>query len=311
MNTVLFGDARASLATFKAFGVKAQMCVTSPPYFRQRDYGVEGQFGQEETPEEYVANLVDVFRGVRDLLADDGTFWLNIGDGWASRGGQGPQTNAGAQRGSGVQVTKSARFHGGEYKEKDLFGIPWMLAFALRADGWYLRQEIIWAKAESGDAREGRCMPSSATDRFTTSHETIFLLSKQPKYHFDADAVKEPAQDWGKPRDRSNMRGGTTDPHLKHGGLSRVDHPMGNRRSVWRVSPAGFKGAHFAVYPWRLIEPCVLAGSRPGDIVLDPFMGSGTTAGVALKHGRQYIGCELNREYESLQAERIASIISA
>jgi len=309
MNTVLFGDCRQSLRTFAAFGVKAQVCVTSPPYFGLRSYGDGAdEMGKEETPEEFVQNLVEVFRLVRDVLADDGVVFLNMGDSYASRGGQGPQTNAGAMRGSGEQVTKSNRFHGGEYKVKDLIGVPWMLAFALRADGWYLRQEIIWAKAESGDAREGRCMPESVRDRFTKAHEQIFLLSKAPTYYFDVDAVKEPAQDWGKARDRTNMRGGTDDPKLKHGGLSKVNHPMGNRRSVWRVNPGGFKGAHFAVFPAALVEPCVLSGSRPGDIVLDPFMGSGTVAGVALKHGRQYIGCELYESYRELQGQRIAQI---
>ena len=280
MNTILYGDVRQSLKTFAAFGVRAQVCITSPPYFGLRGYGDHAaELGKEETPEEFVANLVGVFRLVRDVLADDGVAFLNLGD------------SAG--------------------KNKQILGIPWRVAFALQADGWILRQEIIWAKAESGDAREGRCMPESVRDRFTKAHEQIFLLSKQPSYYFDVDAVKEPAQDWGKPRDRTAMRGGTDDPKLKHGGLSKANHPMGNRRSVWRVNPGGFKGAHFAVFPAALVEPCVLSGSRPGDIVLDPFMGSGTVAGVALKHGRQYIGCELYREYEPLQAQRIAQIVSS
>jgi DNA modification methylase len=192
-------------------------------------------------------------------------------------------------------------------KAKDLIGIPWMLAFALRADGWYLRQEIIWAKGTSGARREGNVMPESVRDRCTKAHEQLFLLSKRPSYYFDADAIKEPAQDWG-PRDRSQFRGGTDDPKLKHHGLANGSIEMGNRRSVWRVNPTPYRGAHFATFPPALIEPCVLAGSRPGDTVLDPFMGSGTTAGVALKLGRQYVGCELNPEYRELQVDRIARI---
>ena len=348
MNTILWGDCRASLATFKAFGVKAQTCVTSPPYYGLRSYLPDGhpdkalEVGAEETPEQFIAGLVEVFRSVRDVLADTGTAWLNLGDTYGAN--------------------------------KQLLGMPWRVALALQSDGWILRQDIVWAKAESGDERVGRAMPESVRDRCSKAHEYIFMLAKSPAYYFDNEAIKEPAQDWGRDRDRSKMRSGTTDPKLKHGGLDKVNHAMGNRRSVWRVSPAGFKGAHFAVYPYKLIEPCVLAstserghcpacgaiwirqvertamvinksarneerGTRTAaggtmvspassvttgwaascacglapvpDIVLDPFMGSGTTAGVALKHGRQYIGCELNRDYESLQAERIAQIVKA
>jgi DNA modification methylase len=305
VNKIEFGDCRDIMRRWAAAGVRAQTCVTSPPYFGLRDYGAAGQIGLEESPDDYVAAMVDVFRCVRDVLADDGTLWLNIGDSYASAGGQGAQTNAGRGRGELGQVTRAARFTGGDVKAKDLIGIPWMLAFALRADGWYLRQEIIWAKATSGSTREGSAMPESVRDRCAKAHETIFLLAKSPRYYFDVDAIKEPAQNWGI-RDRSNMRGGTTDPKLKHGGLSDCTHEKGNRRSVWRCNPTRYAGAHFATYPPALITPCVLAGSRPGDIVLDPFMGSGTTAAVASQLGRQYLGCELNSEYQALQVERIA-----
>ena len=307
MNRIEFGDCRETMRRWAAAGVRAQTCVTSPPYYGLRDYGHSGQIGLEQTPEQYVDALVDVFRAVREVLADDGTLWLNLGDSYASSGGQGAQHGAGRGRGADGQVTRSARYVGGDAKIKDLIGIPWMVAFALRADGWYLRQEIIWAKATSGASREGSAMPESVRDRCAKSHETIFLLAKKSRYYFDADAIKEPAQDWGKPRDRSHMRSGTTDPKLKHGGLSKVNHEMGNRRSVWRVNPTRYAGAHFATYPTALVEPCVLAGSKPGDIVLDPFMGSGTTAAVAIQLGRQYLGCELNPEYAALQAERIAA----
>lgn len=327
MNKIEFGDCRDIMRRWAAAGVRAQTCVTSPPYFGLRDYGAAGQIGLEESPDDYVAAMVDVFRCVRDVLADDGTLWLNIGDSYAGsgRGGypggkgglegttEGQDNSRAAREAQKVSASqrlncptnRGARNVDGDAKPKDLIGIPWMLAFALRADGWYLRQEIIWAKATSGSTREGSAMPESVRDRCAKSHETIFLLAKSPRYYFDVDAIKEPAQNWGI-RDRSNMRGGTTDPKLKHGGLSDCTHEKGNRRSVWRCNPTRYAGAHFATYPPALITPCVLAGSRPGDIVLDPFMGSGTTAAVASQLGRQYLGCELNPEYQALQVERIA-----
>lgn len=349
MSRVEFGDCRTIMRAWKEQGVRVQTCVTSPPYFGLRDYGAAGQIGLEETPEQFVAELVEVFRCVRGLLADDGTAWLNLGDSYASTGGQGAQHGAGRGRGANGQVTRSARYIGGDAKAKDLIGIPWMVAFALRAGfatctgcrverrgdlwpvhngrrvcidclmdwrhdaqviqtepGWYLRQEVIWAKATSGSTREGSAMPESVRDRCAKSHEQIFLLAKSPRYFFDVDAIKEPAQDWGV-RDRSNMRGGTTDPKLKHHGLADCTHEKGNRRSVWRCNPTRYKGAHFATYPTALVEPCVLAGSRPGDIVLDPFIGSGTTAQVAVQLGRGYLGCELNPAFAPLISERVAN----
>jgi DNA modification methylase len=305
------GDCRDVMKRWVAAGVRARTCVTSPPYFGLRDYGHEGQLGLESTPEQYVNAMVEVFRGVRDVLTDDGTLWLNIGDSYAANRSYQVESTKGGPKHRVSQAAGGRGMRASDYdcKPKDLIGIPWMLAFALRADGWYLRQEIIWAKSTSGDVREGSSMPESVRDRCAKSHEQIFLLAKSERYFFDVDAIKEPAKDWG-PRDRSNLRGGTTDPKLKHAGLTNGSLEMGNRRSVWRVSGRGYSGVHFAVYPPALIEPCILAGSAPGDIVLDPFGGSGTTAGVALKHGRNALLCELNAEYAALMPDRIRSIVA-
>lgn len=313
MNKILFGDCIQSLQTLPEKFVHT--CVTSPPYFGLRDYGHVGQIGLEPTPDEFVTKLVSVFREVRRVLRDDGTLWLNLGDSYAGSWG-----NAGGHnRGKGTQreiavgsVVKDQADRNGSFvppgargfkdagiKPKDLIGIPWRVAFALQADGWYLRQDIIWHKPNP--------MPESVTDRCTKSHEYIFLLSKSERYHFDHEAIKEPARNWGT-RDRSNFRSGTTDPLLKQHGLAGKpdeENPTRNRRSVWNVSTKPYKGAHFATFPPDLITPCVLAGCPPDGVVLDPFMGSGTTAAVAISHGRQYVGCELNPEYGPLQEERI------
>lgn len=296
-----------------AEGVKAQMCVTSPPYFGLRDYGHAGQIGLEPTPDEYIAAMVEVFRCVRDVLTDDGTLWLNIGDSYAAqRGGthMPAQTVSGGVSGKGDE--RAFRGMGDEkrgaahrnasaigLKHKDLIGIPWMLAFALRADGWYLRQDIIWHKPNP--------MPESVRDRCTKAHEYIFLLSKSERYLFDSEAMREPAVQAG--RVRNDKIGGNKgdDVHHSTGGQFNGSETR-NRRSVWSVATRPYKGAHFATFPPALIEPCVLAGSRPGDIVLDPFMGSGTTAAVAKQHGRQYLGCELNEDYWPLQEERIRAV---
>lgn len=312
-NTIIFGDCRSTLKRWADDGVRAQMCVTSPPYFGLRDYGHSGQIGLESTPMEYIDTMVDVFRCVREVLADDGTLWLNMGDSYGGGGGNpqhlaqwaekiGDPRKGGKKVSAGHDVKRAPRPTG--LKPKNLLGIPWRVALALQNDGWILRQDIIWAKGTSGLRREGNVMPESVRDRCTKAHEYLFLLSKKPSYYFDANAIKEPAKDWGT-RDRATFRGGTNDPKLKHHGLSDCSHEMGNRRSVWRVNPTPYNGAHFATFPPALIEPCILAGSREGDIVLDPFMGSGTTAEVAIKHRRQYLGCELNRDYEALQTERI------
>lgn len=307
MNNILFGDCRTSLRQMAADGIKVQMCVTSPPYFGLRDYGVDGQIGLEETPEQFIAELVEVFRCVRDVLADDGTCWVNIGDSYSrnpSKGGSGPGGKNGDYLVDVRGRAKTSTDNG--IKHKDLIGIPWMLAFALRADGWYLRQEIIWHKPNP--------MPESVTDRCTKSHESLFLLSKSPKYFFDAEAVKEPAVNTRKPGRKITD---TRETHGTGGGNSGINSLMAryhngeapthrNRRSVWTIATSPYKGAHFAVFPPALVEPCILAGSRPGDVVLDPFMGSGTTAAVSIENGRQYAGCELNVDYKPLQDERIA-----
>ena len=271
MNKIEFGDCREIMRKWKDQGIKAQTCVTSPPYYGLRDYGHEGQIGLEETPEEYIKAMVEVFRCVWDVLEDDGTLWLNIGDSYA---GNNSRASNNGRAGFGNAREKVVNRTGEGLKTKDLIGIPWMLAFALRADGWYLRQDIIWHKPNP--------IPESVQDRCTKSHEYIFLLSKSQKYHFDHVAIKQP------------MKGdGESD-------------EMANKRSVWTVPVKPYLGAHFAVFPTELIEPCILAGAPVGGIVLDPFMGSGTTAQVAQDLGRQYIGCELNPEYGKLQKKRIS-----
>ena len=306
MNRIEFGDCRETMRRWAADGVKAHMCVTSPPYFGLRDYGVNGQIGLEQTPEEYTAAMVEVFRCVRDVLADDGTLWLNIGDSyspnWSSRRAKG---GGGFKDENDAPRERWTRIPG--YKPKDLIGIPWMLAFALRADGWYLRQDIIWHKPNP--------MPESVKDRCTKAHEYIFLLSKSEKYFFDSEAMKEPATSAGKRITlgeksfaKRQALGAGVEPS-GNGLAEYYDVPeTRNRRSVWTVPVRPYKGAHFATFPPALIEPCILAGTNPGDVVLDPFIGSGTTAAVALQHGRQYLGCELNPEYGALQQERIARV---
>jgi DNA modification methylase len=300
MNKIEFGDCRDTMRRWAADGVRVQTCVTSPPYFGLRDYGHDGQIGLEQTPEQYIAAMVEVFRCVRDVLADDGTLWVNIGDSYNAAGRTGHGARVGYKQGTNRASSTGAdncRPSVDGLKPKDLIGIPWMLAFALRADGWYLRQDIIWHKPNP--------MPESVRDRCTKAHEYIFLLSKSERYFFDSEAMKEPAVCAG------------TRPSAEKGSFKAKGEPLPgqlpfraitetrNRRSVWSVATRPYKGAHFATFPPALIEPCILAGSRPGDIVLDPFMGSGTTAAVALQHGRRYLGCELNQEYGPLQQARI------
>jgi DNA modification methylase len=301
-NKILFGDCRETL---KTIDTKARMCVTSPPYYGLRNYGDEDkQIGMEQTPEQYIEQLVDVFRSVRDVLTDDGTLWLNIGDtyyNYRSDGNYPKQTVSRTKQ--DLPAFSPARGNKlPNLKSKDLIGIPWMLAFALRADGWWLRQDIIWNKPNP--------MPESVKDRCTKSHEYIFLLSKSKQYYYDNEAIKEPVkQDWGT-RDRTNGKYHNPGTGLApHSGLSK-SYDRKNKRSVWTVTNKPYKGAHFAVFPPDLIEPCILAGSEQNDIVLDPFMGSGTTAMVAKKHHRNYIGCELHEDYASLQTDRIDSIPS-
>ena len=302
VNKILFGDCRETL---KTIDTKAQMCVTSPPYYGLRNYGGEDkQIGMEQTPEEYIEQLVDVFRSVRDVLTDDGTLWLNIGDtyyNYRSDGNYPKQTVSRTKQDlPDFSPVRGNKLH--NLKSKDLIGIPWMLAFALRADGWWLRQDIIWNKPNP--------MPESVKDRCTKSHEYIFLLSKSKNYYYDNEAIKEPVkQDWGT-RDRTKGKYHNEGTGLQpHSGLTK-SYTTKNKRSVWTVTNKPYKGAHFACFPPDLIEPCILAGSEENDIVLDPFMGSGTTAMVAKKHNRNYLGCELHEDYASLQTDRIDSIPS-
>jgi DNA modification methylase len=287
-------------------------CVTSPPYWGLRDYGVEGQFGLEKTPEEYVAKMVEVFREVKRVLRKDGTLWLNMGDCYASK----PPGCSGVSYSSGLHgaqgdtkyretLTKSVGTKRntvvGNLKPKDLVGIPWMVAFALRADGWYLRQDIIWHKPNP--------MPESVTDRCTKAHEYIFLLTKNRKYFYDREAIREdpkPGND-GTIRAIARDRSGPVDigngAHIAERVYKEVKGA--NKRSVWTVATKPFKEAHFAVFPPALIEPCILAGCPENGIVLDPFMGSGTTGMVAAIHQRNFIGFELNPEYCKMAEKRI------
>ena len=304
-----FGDCKEIMQTWPDQSV--QMCVTSPPYFGLRDYGHAGQIGLEQTPDAYVAKLVDVFREVRRLLRDDGTLWLNLGDSYSTKVANNNNTpNANRDGTSDASSRAIAEGLNGrklipDVPNKNLLGIPWRVAFALQADGWYLRQDIIWAKPNP--------MPESVRDRCTKAHEYIFLLSKSERYYFDAHAIAEPLAASTLADSRLTREGyetgrpdrGFPGQASKGSGLLIGNGETRNKRSVWTVTTKPFKGAHFATFPPDLIEPCILAGSRKGDVVLDPFMGSGTTAQVAIMHGRQYIGCELNPAYKELQDERI------
>ena len=297
MNKIEFGDCRETMRRWKERGIKAQTCVTSPPYFGLRDYGHDGQLGLEETPEEYIKAMVEVFRCVWDVLEDDGTLWLNIGDSYAGSG-KGPSKNLNQEHHNMESVHSKVVPSG--CKPKDLIGIPWMLAFALRADGWYLRQDIIWHKPNP--------MPESVQDRCTKAHEYIFLMSKSQKYYYDINAIKEDAVTAGNVGGSFQGRQGGADYHAQGGGVGSEakEYLNKNKRSVWTVPVKPYAGAHFATFPTDLIEPCILAGAPVGGIVLDPFMGSGTTAQVAQNLGRQYIGCELNPAYMELQNIRTA-----
>jgi DNA modification methylase len=298
------GDCRELLARLPEGCV--QTCVTSPPYWGLRDYGHDGQLGLEATPDLYVAAIVDVFRGARRALREDGTLWLNLGDSYASSpsGGTGVSgSTLGGSKESQTEFRKSTKHRNvpAGLKQKDLVGIPWMVAFALRADGWYLRQDIIWHKPNP--------MPESVTDRCTKAHEYLFLLSKSETYFMDREGLKERAVS-KKPSGNGYKRGARLSMQNPDGSPRGGDEPwkpaaQRNLRSVWTVATQPYDGAHFATFPPRLIEPCILAGSRPGDIVLDPFFGSGTTGMVAQQHGRRYIGFDLG--YEDLATERLRS----
>ncbi len=360
------GDCRDVMRSLIADGVRAQCIVTSPPYWGLRDYGHARQLGQEPTLYEFVANMVEVFDLCRELLADDGTLWLNMGDSYAgsrAAAGDSSSSNKGNTTSKGFPAGMTAsrrrddaliprsdvRVEG--LKAKDLVGQPWRIAFALQDAGWWLRQDIIWHKPNP--------MPESVRDRCTKAHEYLFLLTKSERYYFDAEAIKEPATYGPTPtgigfghgvgaaareRDRLRIPGNVNpakgqaayeagdDRHRTKAGLQayankvresvrrgnfegktndlpgresfRAITEMRNKRSVWTISTKPYSGPHFATFPEALVEPCILAGSRPGDIVFDPFMGSGTVASVAQRLGRRWIGAELNPEYIALQAER-------
>lgn len=351
--TIYNGDALEVLQSLPDESV--QCCVTSPPYWGLRDYGVAGQLGLEATPEAYVERMVSIFREVKRVLREDGTLWLNLGDSYAGggRGGGSQDCKQRTNEGSLIAPTPMTAFRPGAgradivdergqrnrngigpvkgIKPKDLIGIPWMVAFALRADGWYLRSDIIWAKPNP--------MPESVMDRPTRSHEYLFLLTKRPRYYYDADAIKEPASEssierWSQDIDSQEgshrANGGMkTNGTMKAVGGPRSEKQRGhsrrhdgfndrwdqmerdeqcsgmrNKRDVWTVPPAAYKEAHFATFPPDLIKPCILAGSRPGDTILDPFFGSGTTGLVATELGRKCIGIELNPDYCTMAVNR-------
>ena len=307
MNLVLTGDSVEMLKTLESESV--QCCVTSPPYWGLRDYGVPGQIGLEKTPEEYVGKLVDVFREVRRVLKKDGVLWLNLGDSYAgSMKGEGGTYKLSAKQNSnrgshyGKDNGERHKFNHG-LKPKDLVGIPWMVAFALRADRWYLRSDIIWSKPNP--------MPESVTDRPTKAHEYIFLLTKSARYYYDADAVAEPISESyandKRPHGVLRQRFYENSKYVKAGMIQagvgnfpteeRVT--MRNGRSVWHIQTQPYPGAHFATFPEAIPERCIKAGSKKGDTILDPFGGSGTTGRVAKRLGRQYILIELNPKYSS------------
>lgn len=272
-------------------------CVTSPPYYGLRDYGIDGQIGLEETPEKYIDSLVSIFREVKRTLRKDGTLWVNIGDSYCGTGSKGDLRDPKYPNGrNGQSVSLTQKING--IKSKDLIGIPWMLAFALRNDGWYLRNDIIWAK--------GNPMPESVRDRCTRSHEYIFLLSKSNKYYYDCDAIKEPCVSTQPAGNKKAMNQGRIG---KEGWSfdSSKSIPKGgrNKRDVWNVNTKPFKEAHFATFPQDLITPCILAGCPENGVVIDPFMGSGTVGLVAKQNNRNYIGIELNSEYINIANNRI------
>ena len=300
IDTILYGDCRETLKNLTNLSV--QTCVTSPPYYGLRDYGgEEKQLGQENSPKEYIDNLVNVFRIIKEKLSDDGTLWVNLGDSYYNyRPGKGQSYPKQSVSKTKQDLPDKCNKRGNKLdglKEKDLIGVPWMFAFAMRDDGWYLRQDIIWHKPNP--------MPESVKDRCTKSHEHIFLFSKNKKYYYDNEAIKEPVkQDWGT-RDRSKGKYHNTGSGLlPHSGLTK-SYERKNKRDVWSVTNKPYKGSHFAVFPPDLIEPCILAGSREGDLILDPFIGSGTTAMVSKNLNRHYIGCELHEEYHELIQQRV------
>jgi DNA modification methylase len=299
---VLVGDCREMLGTLPDASVNC--VVTSPPYFGLRDYGHAGQIGLEATPDEYVAELITVFREVHRVLRDDGTLWLNLGDSYAANRGSGAKS-VGAKQATNVGANLGKLRVPEGLKEKDLIGIPWRVAFALQADGWYLRQDIIWHKPNP--------MPESVADRCTKAHEYVFLLSKGPRYFYDAAAIAEDAEPESAARYKAGFGGAKSEAfHATPEGRTR---PLGdrvftgkrNKRSVWPITTQPYSEAHFATMAPELAETCVKAGTRPGDTVLDPFGGAGTTGLVADKLNRNAILIELNPEYAALARDRVAA----
>lgn len=306
---ILCGDALEMLRTLPDNSVHC--CVTSPPYYVLRDYGVDGQIGREDTPAQYVARLTDVFSEVRRVLRPSGTLWLNIADTYAGKGNQGDSVDPKYPNGrTGQTVAINRRVEG--CKAKDMIGIPWMLAFALRDSGWYLRSDIIWMKANP--------MPESCKDRPSRCYEHVFLLTKSRSYYYDAAAIAEPVAEstpmrmrrkFGKNKYSAGIPG-QAHQHLndyRPNGYAEEDIPLlRNKRDVWQINSVPYKGAHFAAYPPKLVETCLLAGCPQDGIVLDPFLGSSTTAAVAKQMGRHYIGIELNPDYCELAKQRIGGV---
>ena len=319
-NVILTGDVRLMLRELEDESVNC--VVTSPPYWGLRDYGNEGQLGLEATPEEYTANMVDVFREVRRVLRKDGTLWLNLGDSYAGSGrgmnGDGSSGKVGAKQetnaGSNVDFHDRLVEQGaiGRFwvappaglKPKDLVGIPWSVAFALRADGWWLRSDIIWSKPNP--------MPESVTDRPTKAHEYLFLLSKSQKYYYDHEAIAETAIHAGRVVEYDgSQKNSSVDPDLMRTRINTTTlvKETRNRRTVWEIPTEPYAEAHFATYPTELVKPCILAGCPEGGIVLDPFFGSGTTGLVALRANRDFIGIELNPEYVAMAERRLQPLL--
>lgn len=331
LNTLHIGDARVIIPTLPKESI--QTVITSPPYFQLRDYGINGQIGQENTIEDYVDHLIDVFSKIKPILKNNGTVWLNLGDSYAgsnknrNASGENYMLKAGckdsAHTGRRMGIIKQTPLSGW-LKPKDLIGVPWRVAFALQQDGWYLRQDIIWHKPN--------VMPEAVKDRCTKSHEYIFLLSKSKNYYFDAEAIKENSVTFENRlpaivRNRAygyvsklnaahpsyNLRRDDKRDSLKHGSPqkrlnrkdSNYDITKRNRRDVWTIPTHPYKGAHFAAFPLALVIPCVLAGSHERDVILDPFFGSGTTAEAATLLNRNWIGIELNPKYKDLYKERL------
>lgn len=320
---LLHGDCRDILPQLKPESI--QCCVTSPPYWGLRDYGKDDQIGLECSPEKYVSELDEIFSHVNKLLKTDGTLWLNLGDSYAHPNTGGNGATGGRDKSTlqskmpPVNTTPVKKNMPKNLKPKDLIGIPWRVAFALQAAGWYLRSDIIWHKPNP--------MPESVTDRPTKTHEYLFLMSKSAKYYYDHEAIKEPQQEYERNRRLKEQAKGLDrkydiasegktgqQPQSESGAVKSLKrrHELAvegtrNKRSVWTVATKPYPGAHFAVFPPELIEPCILAGTKEGDIVIDPFNGSGTVGHVCKKHKRRYIGIELNKEYLKLNPDRIGA----